>query len=145
MQRPDNRVVLAGMPSAYTITAMPQGVMTTARGFAHGLRMAENLVRERSCAFFNDTDHKPLSGDYGPSHLVGNPRIFVIYEAGEWIVCVSGRPDLERCFIGPAAENSAHKHGRKLFNACRDMALAEQARRDRIKSLRRTERAETVR
>ena len=140
-----NRVVFGGEPGAYTITALPQGIVTNASRFAHGLRIAENLARERCCALDNVTGHEPLTGDAGPSHLIDNPRVFVIFDGDEWVVCVMGRAGLEQCFIGPAAEKSAHRYGRKLFNAFRDMALAEQARRDRIKSLRRSEHVEAVR
>jgi hypothetical protein len=134
-----NRVVLGGEPGNYTITAMPQGVVTNASSFPHGLRIAENVARERCCALFNDTGHEPLAGDMGPSHLIDSPRVFVVFEGGEWVVCVMGRAGLEQCFIGPAAEKNAHRYGRKLFSAYRDTALAEQARRDRIKALRRSE------
>ncbi len=134
-----NRVVLGGDPGKYTITAMPQGVVTNASSFPHGLRIAENLARERGCALFNDTGHEPLTGDMGPSHLIDNPRVFVVNSSGEWLVCVMGRAGLERCFIGPAAERAARRHGDKLFATFRDMALAEQVRRDRIKELRRDE------
>jgi hypothetical protein len=134
-----NRVVLGGEPGAITITAWPQGVVTNAARFAHALRIAENIARERSCALFNETGLEPLSGDAGPSHLIDSPRVFVINDAGEWIVCVMGRPGLEQCFIGPNAERAARRHGDKLFAAFCEMAIAEQGRRDRIKELKRND------
>ena len=145
MRQSDNRVDLDGKYGAYNVTARPQNIVINAIAFSHGLRIAENLAAERCCALFNLTGHEPLTGDAGPSHLIDNPRVFVIFDGDEWVVCVMGRAGLEQCFIGPAAEKSAHRYGRKLFNAFRDMALAEQARRDRIKSLRRSEHVEAVR
>ncbi|WP_395001539.1 hypothetical protein [Sphingomonas sp.] len=138
-----NRVVFGGGPGAYTITAMPQGVVTNASSFPHGLRIAENLARERCCALDNATGHKPLTGDAGPHHLTGSPVIFVIDEGDAWAVVVLSPPwgfgPCGQSFVGPNATRAAERYARQLFDQFRQLAIAEQTRRDRIKQLKRSE------
>ena len=136
-----HRVVISGDPGSYLVTTLPTGISCEVQRFADALRLGEARARERSCALVNDTSHKPLTGDAGPQHLVGSPIIFIIDEGDASTVVVMSAPwgfgPCGQSFVGPNAARAADRYGRKLFDQFRQMALAEQARRDRIKSLKR--------
>ena len=136
-----HRVVISGDPGSYRVTTLPTGISCEVQRFADALRLGESRARERSCALVNDTSHKPLTGDAGPQHLVGSPIIFIIDECDAWAVVVMSAPwgfgPCGQCFVGPNAAGAADRYGRKLFDQFRQMAFAEQARRDRISSLKR--------
>ena len=136
-----HRVVISGDPGSYRVTTFPAGIACEVRRFADALRLGEARARERSCALVNDTAQKPLSGDAGPIHLIGSPIIFVVDEGDARAVVVMSRPwgfgPCGQSFVGPNAGRAADRYGRKLFDRFRQMAIAEQARRDRIKSLKR--------
>ena len=136
-----HRVVISGDPGSYRVTTLPTGISCEVQRFADALRLGEARARERSCALVNDTSHKPLIGDSGPQHLVGSPIIFVVDEGDAWAVVVMSPPwgfgPCGQSFVGPNAGRAADRYGRKLFEQFRQMAIAEQARRDRIKQLKR--------
>ena len=137
-----HRVVISGDPGSYRVTTLPTGISCEVQRFADALRVGEARARERSCALVNDTAHKPLTGDAGPQHLVGSPIIFVTDEADAWAVVVMSPPwgfgPCGQSFVGANAARAADRYGRKLFEQFRQMAIVEQARRDRIKQLKRT-------
>ena len=139
-----HRVVISGDPGSYRVTTLPTGIFCEVRRFTDALRVGEARARERSCVLVNDTAHKPVTGDAGPIHLLGSPIIFVVDEADAWAVVVMSPPwgfgPCGQSFVGPNAAGAADRYGRKLFELFRQMALAEQARRDRIKSLKRSAR-----
>jgi len=136
-----HRVVISGDPGNYRVTTLPAGITCEARRFADALRLGEARARERSCMLVNDTAHKPVSGDAGPQHLVGSPIIFIINEVDAWAVVVMSPPwgfgPCGQSFVGPRGSAAAQRYGHKLFEQFRQMAIAEQARRDRIKQLKR--------
>ena len=136
-----NRVVIGGVPGCYQITTLPMGTTCEVQRFADALRIGSARARDRSCALVNDTAHQPLSGDAGPHDLIGSPVIFVVDEGDAWAVVVLSPPwgfgPCGQSFVGPNAARGAERYARKLFDQFRQMAIAEQARRDRIKQLRR--------
>ena len=136
-----HRVVISGDPGSYRVTTLPAGITCEARRFADALRLGEARARERSCVLVNDTAYKPVSGDAGPIHLLGSPIIFVVDEGDAWAVVVMSPPwgfgPCGQSFVGPNAARAADRYGRELFDQFRQMAIAEQARRDRIKQLKR--------
>jgi hypothetical protein len=139
-----HRVAISGSHPDYRVTIMPQGIAQSVSSFPAALQLAEKIARERLTALHNETAHQPMSGDAGPSHLLGSPSIFVIEEGGEAMVCVLNSPwgcaSAETIFLGPRAGERAQAHGAKLLSAMRSMAIAEQCRRDRMKELARAER-----
>ena len=140
-----HRVVIDGEPGAYSITVLPHGTKYAASRFSDALALGDKLRGERACGLFNDTAIKALTGDRGPAHLIGGPLIFVVDEGDCVEVTMLFGPRAfgpkSQAFVGPNAASAAERFGRKQFNSLRAMALIEQARIERMKELRRRERA----
>ena len=140
-----HRVVIDGEPGAYSVTVLPHGTKYAVSRFSDVLMLGDKLRCERACGLFNDTAIKPLAGDRGPAHLIGGPLIFVVDEGDCWEVVMLFGPRAfgpkSQAFVGPNAAQAAERFGRMQFNSLRAMALAEHVRIERMKELRRRERA----
>ena len=140
-----HRVVISGDPRAYSVTVLPHGTAYAASRFSDALMLGDKFRCERACGLFNDTVIKPLRGDRGPAHLIGGPLIFVVDEGDCVEVTMLFGPRAfgpkSQAFVGPNAAQAAERFGRKQFNSLRAMALAEHDRIERMKELRRRERA----
>lgn len=133
-------VVIDGAPGAHTVSDQPIGITSIVTRFADALRLADSRARERSCEV-HIASPLPLVGDRGPLHAIDSPAVYVVSDGDSWEVIVRNAPwahgGCNQSFVGPNAAGAADRYGRKLFEQFRDMAIAEQARRDRIKQLTR--------
>lgn len=133
-------VVIDGAPGAYSVADHPVGSECIVGRFGDALRLAENRARDRSCEV-HIASPLPLTGDRGPIHAIDSPAIYVVDEGDGWAVIVRNQPwgfgACDQSFVGSRGSAAAQRYGHKLFEQFRQMAIAEQARRDRIKQLKR--------
>ena len=86
--------------------------------------------------------YQRVTGDVGPIHLIGGPRVVVERHASRAFVWVEnpiwGWPDARREFLNPASP-AILKYAQALALRIRDAALSEEARRARIDAARKRE------